>query len=505
MSSPQNQSRLLPFEFAQQHGVLWDGESLSCRQQPTLPVLLELRRVLGAGLHWQISDQATFQQNLTRLYQSGADAAQRAAEDLDDDFDLDALVDEIPQHSDLLSGAENAPVIRLINALLSQAVREKASDIHIEPYERKVSVRFRVDGVLRDVLAPKAELGPVLVSRLKVMARLDIAEKRLPQDGRISVRLAGHAVDIRMSTIPSSFGERVVLRLLDQAAGQLQLEQLDLPPVMLRALHSALRKPHGIILVTGPTGSGKTTTLYAGLQHINSRERNILTIEDPVEYQLPGIGQTQVNTKVDMSFARGLRAVLRQDPDVVMVGEIRDQETAAIAVQASLTGHLVLSTLHTNTAVGAVTRLQDMGIEPFLLASSLTLIVAQRLVRSLCPVCRQPHTVDDAEAQRLQLPVGSVVFTAVGCEHCNQSGYRGRTGLYEVIEVDAALRRLIHDGAGEQALEQYARQHSESIDAHGRQRILAGDTTVEEVLRVTSLADVVQDSPAHRLLPDSRP
>jgi general secretion pathway protein E len=423
---------------------------------------------LGAGLHWQLTDQATFQQNLTRLYQSGADAAQRAAEDLDDDFDLDALVDEIPQHSDLLSGAENAPVIRLINALLSQAVREKASDIHIEPYERKVSVRFRVDG-------------------------------------RISVRLAGHAVDIRMSTIPSSFGERVVLRLLDQAAGQLQLEQLDLPPMMLSALQNALRKPHGIILVTGPTGSGKTTTLYAGLQHINSRERNILTIEDPVEYQLPGIGQTQVNTKVDMSFARGLRAVLRQDPDVVMVGEIRDQETAAIAVQASLTGHLVLSTLHTNTAVGAVTRLQDMGIEPFLLASSLTLIVAQRLVRSLCPVCRQPHTVDDAEAQRLQLPVGSVVFTAVGCEHCNQSGYRGRTGLYEVIEVDAALRRLIHDGAGEQALEQYARQHSESIDAHGRQRILAGDTTVEEVLRVTSLADVVQDSPAHRLLPDSRP
>jgi general secretion pathway protein E len=319
------------------------------------------------------------------------------------------------------------------------------------------------------------------------------------------VRLAGHAVDIRMSTIPSSFGERVVLRLLDQAAGQLQLGQLDLPPMMLSALQNALRKPHGIILVTGPTGSGKTTTLYAGLQHINSRERNILTIEDPVEYQLPGIGQTQVNTKVDMSFARGLRAVLRQDPDVVMVGEIRDQETAAIAVQASLTGHLVLSTLHTNTAVGAVTRLQDMGIEPFLLASSLTLIVAQRLVRSLCPVCRQPHTVDDAEAQRLQLPVGSVVFTAVGCEHCNQSGYRGRTGLYEVIEVDAALRRLIHDGAGEQALEQYARQHSESIDAHGRQRILAGDTTVEEVLRVTSLADVVQDSPAHRLLPDSRP
>ncbi|MBU2098878.1 MAG: Flp pilus assembly complex ATPase component TadA, partial [Gammaproteobacteria bacterium] len=255
------------------------------------------------------------------------------------------------------------------------------------------------------------------------------------------------------------------------------------------ALQSALQKPHGIILVTGPTGSGKTTTLYAGLQHINSRERNILTIEDPVEYQLAGIGQTQVNTKVDMTFARGLRAILRQDPDVVMVGEIRDQETAAIAVQASLTGHLVLSTLHTNTAVGAVTRLQDMGIEPFLLASSLTLIVAQRLVRSLCPSCREPHQVDAAESTRLQLPADSIVFRATGCEHCNQTGYRGRLGLYEVIAVDSQLRRLIHDGAAEQALEHYARQHSRSIHEHGRERILAGQTSVEEVLRVTSLTD----------------
>ncbi|MDO8908590.1 MAG: type II secretion system ATPase GspE [Pseudohongiella sp.] len=485
----QQETKLLPFEFAQEHGVLWDGKDLLCRQQPVLAVLLELRRVLGPGLNWQLIDQAEFQVSLTRLYQSGADAAQRAAEELGDDFDLDALVDEIPQHSDLLSGADNAPVIRLINALLSQAVREKASDIHIEPFERRVSVRFRVDGVLRDVLSPKAELGPVLVSRLKVMARLDIAEKRLPQDGRISVRLAGHAVDIRMSTIPSSFGERVVLRLLDQAAGQLQLDHLDLPPAMQAALQSALQKPHGIILVTGPTGSGKTTTLYAGLQHINSRERNILTIEDPVEYQLAGIGQTQVNTKVDMTFARGLRAILRQDPDVVMVGEIRDQETAAIAVQASLTGHLVLSTLHTNTAVGAVTRLQDMGIEPFLLASSLTLIVAQRLVRSLCPACRLPHQVDGAESARLQLPPDSIVFRAVGCEHCNHTGYKGRSGLYEIVEIDSPMRRLIHDGAAEQALEQYARQHSSSIHQHGRERILAGQTSVEEVLRVTSLSE----------------
>ena len=489
MSSLQQEKRLLPFEFAQEHGVIWDGSALYCRQAPALPVMLELRRVLGVGTDWQLLAPSEFQQALTSLYQSGADEAQRAAEELGEDFDLDALADEIPQHGDLLSGADNAPVIRLINALLSQAVRENASDIHIEPFERRVSVRFRVDGVLRDVLSPKAELGPVLVSRLKVMARLDIAEKRLPQDGRISVRLAGHAVDIRMSTIPSSFGERVVLRLLDQAAGRLQLEHLDLPADLQTALRSALQKPHGIILVTGPTGSGKTTTLYAGLQHINSRERNILTIEDPVEYQLPGIGQTQVNTKVDMTFARGLRAILRQDQDVVMVGEIRDRETAAIAVQASLTGHLVLSTLHTNTAVGAVTRLQDMGVEPFLLASSLTLVVAQRLVRQLCPECRQPHQVDVAESERLHLPPGATVFSAQGCDHCNQSGYRGRCGLYEIIDVDARMRRLIHNGAGEQELEQHARQYSQSIDAHGRQRILSGQTSVEEVLRVTRLAD----------------
>jgi general secretion pathway protein E len=429
-----------------------------------------------------------FQQRLTRLYQGGVDDARRAADELGDDIDLSALIDDLPQNSDLLSDADNAPVIRLINAVLSQAVREGVSDIHIEPYEQRVAIRFRMDGVLRDVLSPKAELGPVLVSRLKVMARLDIAEKRLPQDGRLSVRLAGHAVDIRMSTIPSAFGERVVLRLLDQAAGQLRLEQLQMPEAIQAAFARALSRPHGIILVTGPTGSGKTTTLYAGLQHINSRERNILTIEDPVEYVLPGIGQTQVNTKVDMTFARGLRAILRQDPDVVMVGEIRDQETAAIAVQASLTGHLVLSTLHTNTAVGAITRLQDMGIEPFLLSSSLELVVAQRLVRRLCTACRQAHPVTAVEQERFGFVPGTVIYRADGCEQCNHTGYRGRTGIYELMEIDEPLRRLIHDQAGEQTLLAYSRQHSESIDSHGRARILAGETSLEEVLRVTAMA-----------------
>ncbi len=479
---------MLPYDFADAHGVIVEEGVVYHRPGLTVPVLLELRRVLGCAFSPVSLDAETFQQRLTRLYQSGADAAQRAADELGDDFDLGALVDDIPKNSDLMSGADNAPVIRLINAVLSQAVREKASDIHIEPFEHRVSVRFRVDGVLRDVLAPKAELGPVLVSRLKVMARLDIAEKRLPQDGRISVRLAGHAVDIRVSTIPSSFGERVVLRLLDQAAGQLNLEQLAMPAQVFEAFSRALQKPHGIILVTGPTGSGKTTTLYAGLHHINNRHRNILTIEDPVEYLLPGIGQTQVNAKVDMTFARGLRAILRQDPDVVMVGEIRDQETAAIAVQASLTGHLVLSTLHTNTAIGAVTRLQDMGIEPFLLSSSLEAILAQRLVRCLCQQCRQPVEADLSEQQRFGLPSGSVVYRAHGCDACNQSGYKGRTGIYELIEVDEALRRLIHDGAGEQTMLTHLRATSPAIDEHGRQRVLAGETSLEEVLRVTTWA-----------------
>tara|TARA_R110002072_G_scaffold11196_1_gene50829 strand:+ start:43313 stop:44794 length:1482 start_codon:yes stop_codon:yes gene_type:complete len=483
-----NTQYLLPYEFAASNGVLLDGGEVYCRNELALPVMLELRRVLKTAFTAERLPADEFQQRLTQLYQSGADDAQRAADELGDDFDLTALVDDIPRNSDLLSDTDNAPVIRLINAVLSQAVREQASDVHIEPFEHRVSVRFRVDGVLRDVLSPKAELGPVLVSRLKVMARLDIAEKRLPQDGRISVRLAGHVVDIRVSTIPSSFGERVVLRLLDQAAGQLQLEQLQMPADIHQKFAAALARPHGIILVTGPTGSGKTTTLYAGLQHINNRQRNILTIEDPVEYILPGIGQTQVNAKVDMTFARGLRAILRQDPDVVMVGEIRDQETAAIAVQASLTGHLVLSTLHTNTAVGAVTRLQDMGIEPFLLSSSIELVLSQRLVRKLCQHCRQAVTVDQAEQQRFGFAPDTVIYRAAGCEHCNNTGYRGRTGIYEVVEVDDDLRRMIHDGAGEQDMLSHIRQHSPAIDEHGRQRVVDGETSLEEVLRVTALS-----------------
>lgn len=410
------------------------------------------------------------------------------AEDLGADIDLSRLADEIPETGDLMDAEDDAPVIRLINAVLSQAVREKASDIHIETFEEKLTVRYRVDGVLTEVLSPKRMLAPLLVSRLKVMAKLDIAEKRVPQDGRISIKLAGHAVDIRVSTIPSAHGERVVLRLLDKQAGQLQLEQLHMNQQVLKGYRKALHTAHGIVLVTGPTGSGKTTTLYAGLTHINDTSRNILTIEDPIEYLLPGIGQTQVNAKVDMTFARGLRAILRQDPDVVMVGEIRDGETAQIAVQASLTGHLVLSTLHTNTAIGAITRLQDMGTEPFLLSSSLLAVMAQRLVRLLCNECKEPYEPDHAERELLKVGADAPaqLFHARGCPLCNKSGYRGRTGIYEFIEIDDRLRTMIHERASEQDMVTYARSCSPGIIDDGRRRILAGETTVEEVLRVTS-------------------
>jgi general secretion pathway protein E len=398
------------------------------------------------------------------------------------------LADEIPAEGDLMDAEDDAPIIRLINAVLSQAVREGASDIHVETFEDRLSIRYRIDGMLSEVLSPKRMLAPLLVSRLKVMAKLDIAEKRVPQDGRISIKIAGHAVDIRMSTMPSAHGERVVLRLLDKQAGQLQLSQLAMNEQLLSAYKRCLQTPHGIVLVTGPTGSGKTTTLYAGLTHINEASRNILTIEDPIEYMLPGVGQTQVNTKVGMTFARGLRAILRQDPDIVMVGEIRDLETAEIAVQASLTGHLVLSTLHTNTAVGAVTRLQDMGVERFLLSSSLIAVMAQRLVRLLCTECREPSGATDAEVVLLGVEAGGehIIFRPKGCERCNYSGYRGRTGIYELIEIDTEMRRLIHSGAGEQEMLEAARSRYPGILEDGRRRVLAGETSMEEVLRVTS-------------------
>lgn len=487
---PNKQERKVPFAFAQSKRlvVMNEGEQATVFYAETLDLqaLAEVRRFLACPLAVKAVSAEEFQQRLSQAYQKADNAAMQAAEDLGSEIDLDRLADEIPETSDLMAAEDDAPVIRLINAILSQAVREKASDIHIETFEDNVIVRFRVDGVLNEVLHPKRALAPLLVSRLKVMAKLDIAEKRVPQDGRISVRIAGHGIDIRLSTIPSAHGERIVLRLLDKQAGQLELQQLRLAPAAYQSFDRSLHSPHGIILVTGPTGSGKTTTLYAGLQHINKSSRNILTIEDPIEYMLKGIGQTQVNHKVDMTFARGLRAILRQDPDVVMVGEIRDKETAEIAVQASLTGHLVLSTLHTNTAIGAVMRLQDMGIETFLIASSLITVMAQRLVRVLCDDCKEAYPATELELKTLGMEGQDVtLYRPKGCKKCNRHGYRGRAGIYEFIEIDEKLRAMIHDNEGEQAMTAYVRDAWPSLFEDGKRRVLAGETTLEEVVRVT--------------------
>ncbi|MGH8291919.1 MAG: type II secretion system ATPase GspE [Gammaproteobacteria bacterium] len=492
LSEAQVAVRGIPFPFAKRHGVLVvaieNGTAhVVHRQDVTSEALLETRRVLGLPLTARAVSNEEFDTLLQQAYEEQTNSAMQMMEGLDEDVDLFSVAQALPEPEDLLESEDDAPIIRLINALLTEAVKENASDIHIEPFENRLVVRFRVDGVLRVVLESRRAVAPLVVSRVKVMAKLDIAEKRLPQDGRISLRIAGRPIDVRVSTIPSGHGERVVLRLLDKQAGRLELEHLGMPEDTRTLVDELIHVPHGIILVTGPTGSGKTTTLYAALARLNDRSRNIMTVEDPIEYYIDGIGQTQVNTRVDMTFARGLRAILRQDPDVVMVGEIRDLETAEIAVQASLTGHLVLSTLHTNTAVGAITRLRDMGVEPFLLSSSLLGMLAQRLVRILCAECKQPYAAGERECKALDLPRSQppTLYRALGCEHCNRTGYRGRTGIYEMVVVDEHMRSMIHDGNGEQELEHYARTKTPSIRQDGRRRVLAGKTSIEEVLRVT--------------------
>lgn len=490
MSESRESLQQLPFGFARRFGVLLEhdgsGSSLVLRANAPLTALSEARRANARDLPMRVLEPDVFAARLAVAYREGQSAAEQVAQGLDEELDLLSLVDQVPQTADLLEQQGDAPIIRLINALLSEAVREHASDVHLETFEQYLSVRMRVDGQLREMLRPRRELATLLVSRIKVMARLDIAEKRVPQDGRMALRLAGHEVDVRVSTLPSAHGERVVLRLLDKQAGRLELPRLGMPADTLAALRQLLAKPHGILLVTGPTGSGKTTSLYAALGSLNDQTRNILTVEDPIEYHLPGVGQMPVNPKVDMTFARGLRAILRQDPDVVMVGEIRDRETAEIAVQASLTGHLVLSTLHTNSAVGAVTRLVDMGVDAYLLASSLVGILAQRLLRTLCPHCKAAYSADGATCERLGLDSAAPpqLFRAVGCDQC-QHGYRGRIGIYELISVTPAVSVLIHQGASEQALIEETRKVSRSLFQDGRQRVLEGATSLDELLRVT--------------------
>ena len=483
-------ARKLSFPFAKRHGVLVralaaDAADVVCRPGVTAQALAEVRRFVGVPLKIERVPLETFDSMLRVAYESGSGAAMQMLEGLDDNTDLAHLAEDIPESSDLLESEDEAPIIRLINAVLTQAVKESASDIHIEPYENRLVIRFRVDGVLREVLQTKRAVSPLVVSRIKVMSKLDIAERRLPQDGRISLRIAGRAVDVRVSTLPSGHGERVVLRLLDKQAGRIELTSLGMDPRTQATMDEIIHKPHGIILVTGPTGSGKTTTLYAALERINDNTRNVMTVEDPIEYYIDGIGQTQVNTKVEMTFARGLRAILRQDPDVVMIGEIRDLETAQIAVQASLTGHLVLSTLHTNTAVGAVTRLRDMGIEPFLLSSSLIGVLAQRLVRVLNPDTKEAFAAGEYERRLLNLDPAGAPVTLYRPSAEPGMGYRGRTGIYELISVDDHMRTMIHDGASEQELERHARTSSPGIRDDGRRKILEGETTLEEVLRVT--------------------
>ena len=484
----------LPFGFAKRHGVLLNHDAegefrLSVRTNANPVSVAEVTRLLGRPLPCDLVSSEQFTELLSAVYENDSSTAAQMMQGVEDDLDLASLADSVPETEDLLEQEDDAPIIRLINGLLAEAIKENASDIHIETFEKRLTVRFRVDGILREVVAPKRALAPLLVSRIKVMARLDIAEKRVPQDGRISLRIAGREIDVRVSTIPSSNGERVVMRLLDKKAGRLDLSALGMVERDRTLIDELLHRPHGIILVTGPTGSGKTTTLYAGLSRINSKSKNILTVEDPIEYNLEGIGQTQVNTKADMTFARGLRAILRQDPDVVMVGEIRDLETAEIAVQASLTGHLVLSTLHTNSAVGAVTRLHDMGVEPFLLSSSLIGVLAQRLVRALCPACKAPHQADAAECEVLGVPAasGPTIYRPAGCPECNHSGYRGRIGIFELVSIDEAMRVLIHNQASESELIAHARKTTGSIRDDGCQRVLDGVTSMEEVLRVTQV------------------
>jgi general secretion pathway protein E len=459
----------LPYAFARTHQLLLedDGQGLTLwhAASPHPAAWSEVLRHLGADSlpQCQQLDARELAQRISSAYAHAESSAAVVASEVQEDADLTRMMQELPAVEDLLETADDAPIIRLLNALLTQAARDGASDIHIEAYERHSSVRFRVDGDLREVVQPHRALHAALISRLKIMADLDIAEKRLPQDGRISLRLGQRAIDVRVSTLPSAHGERAVLRLLDKSEGQLGLPGLGMEGDTLTRLQRLIAQPHGIILVTGPTGSGKTTTLYAALQQLDTQTRNILTVEDPVEYELPGVGQTQVNPRIDLTFAKALRAILRQDPDVIMIGEIRDFETAQIAIQASLTGHLVLATLHTNDAPSAVTRLIDMGVEPFLLSSSLLGVLAQRLLRQLCTHCQ-----------------------GQGCDACHHSGYHGRTGIFELLSTDDELRALIHAQASEADLRACAQRHGMRLMREDGERLVAqGITSREELLRVT--------------------
>jgi len=475
-------ARFVPYAFARDNAILLkpvaerEAEAWISETTP-LAALNEVTRVFPGKVTPVIVAADKLAEAIAQTYAQGEGSAQQIVGDIEGEFDINRMMQEVPDIEDLLETEDDAPIIRMINALLTQAARDGASDIHIEAFETYSMVRFRVDGTLRDVVRPKRALHAALVSRIKIMAQLDIAEKRLPQDGRITLRVGGRPIDVRVSTLPTGHGERVVLRLLEKDLSRLTLGNLGMSEGTLTQFDALIHQPHGILLVTGPTGSGKSTTLYAAIRRLDHATTNIMTVEDPVEYDIEGIGQTQVNPKIDMTFARALRAILRQDPDVVMIGEIRDLETAQIAVQASLTGHLVLATLHTNDAASAVTRLIDMGIEPFLLSSSLLGVLGQRLVRKLCPHCRQPDPGALA---------GHPAWRAVGCTACSNTGYLGRTGIYELLTVNDDLRMLIHSGANDSDIRRTAeRGGMQPMRADGLRWVAAGVTSQEEVMRVT--------------------
>ena len=459
----------LPYAFAKANTLLLedDGEQLVlwAPREAALPALSEVLRLYDIDA-MEHEAAETLAQRIAVAYAGAESSAAAVIGEVESGVDLSRMMQELPAIEDLLEASNDAPIIRMLNALLTQAAKDGASDIHIEPYERSSAVRFRVDGTLREVVQPNKALHAALISRLKIMAELDIAEKRLPQDGRISLRIGGRAVDVRVSTLPSAHGERAVLRLLDKAESKFTLEGLGMSGDTLAGFDRLIQQPHGIVLVTGPTGSGKTTTLYASLGRVDTASTNVLTVEDPVEYELAGIGQTQVNAKIDLSFAKALRAILRQDPDLIMIGEIRDYETAQIAIQASLTGHLVLATVHTNDAPSTVTRMIDMGVEPFLLSSSLLGVLAQRLVRKLCPHCKRAD-----ERGR---------YHPVGCDECGHTGYKGRTGVYELMVVDDKLRGLIHGRAAESQIFVAAEAAGLRPMREDRERVIDGSISSAE-------------------------
>lgn len=481
----------IPYAFARRHGVvIADGENASdlmtiaFREGGDPRILVEVRRHVGQEFDVTIADKTSFERHLSERYaMGGAAAAMAGSIGVGDDLDL--IASDIPTADDLLDSADDAPAIRLINGIIAEAARQGVSDIHVEPYETGLVVRMRMDGVLTETLRMPPHVAPVVVSRIKVMARLDIAERRVPQDGRIGLSLGGKLLDVRVSTLPSRAGERVVMRILDKENTGIGLDVLGMSPQVDAIFRAALAEPNGIILITGPTGSGKTTSLYAGLRQLNDGSRNILTVEDPVEYAIEGVGQTQVNPKVGLTFAAGLRAILRQDPDVVMVGEIRDRETAEIAVQASLTGHLVLSTVHTNDAVGAITRMRDMKVEPFLLASTLRAVIAQRLVRRLCPACQEPVEADAASCALLGFVHGTIIRRAKGCDACSHSGYKGRIGVFEAVRIDDVLRRIINEGGDEAQIADHAFRSAPNLATAARDLVRKGLTSPEEAIRVS--------------------